>query len=253
MAFIHTTATCKAVTRRIIAYRTFICRVAFILLLAIVFYGCDREIKSIQPGMRPKQQPDKQSGLNLPSEQQSSGQPQQKIPANQGVSLGQSSSIKQETSMGQPITPKIMKITSSVFNHNQDIPSKYTCDGNDINPPLQISDVPVEAKSLALIMNDPDAPMGTWIHWLVWNMEAGTKEIAENSLPKGAISGINSWDRAGYGGPCPPSGTHRYFFKLYALDVKLDTVPGIRVGSLERIMAGHILAEAELIGLYLHK
>ena len=130
------------------------------------------------------------------------------------------------------------------------IPSKYTCEGEDINPSLKIVGVPKNAKTLVLIMDDPDAPMGTWVHWLVWNMSPQTTEILENSVPTSSVEGTTSWRRTGYGGPCPPSGTHRYFFKLYALDIALNLSPQTDKAGLEKAMAGHILDKTELIGLY---
>lgn len=142
-----------------------------------------------------------------------------------------------------------MKLESPAFGNMERIPSKYTCDGQDINPPLKISDVPENTKSLVLIVDDPDAPAGTWVHWLVWNISPNTKEIPENSVPKNAVEGITSWNRVGYGGPCPPSGTHRYFFKLYALDTILD-LPSTTISELEKAMENHILDKAELVGLY---
>lgn len=143
-----------------------------------------------------------------------------------------------------------MQISSSAFEHNQPIPSKYTCDAKDINPPLSIIQAPPEAKSLVLIADDPDAPTGTWVHWLVWNIDPATTQIEENSVPTGAIEGTTSWNRTGYGGPCPPSGTHRYFFKLYALDIKLDLPPSTDKAGLEAALEGHVLAEAQVFGLY---
>jgi Raf kinase inhibitor-like YbhB/YbcL family protein len=143
-----------------------------------------------------------------------------------------------------------MKIESSAFQPNQRIPSKYTCDGENINPQLLFSDVPKEAKSLVLIMDDPDAPMGNWTHWTLWNISPQTKEIPENFVPAEAVEGKTSFGRPGYGGPCPPSGTHRYFFKLYALDKILDLPFGAERKDLERAMEGHILEKTELIGLY---
>ncbi|MBI2027657.1 MAG: YbhB/YbcL family Raf kinase inhibitor-like protein [Deltaproteobacteria bacterium] len=143
-----------------------------------------------------------------------------------------------------------MKIESSAFEHNQKIPSKYTCDGHDLNPPLKFLDVPQEAKSLVLIMDDPDAPVGTWDHWLIWNIDPKVSDILENAVPQGAVEGTQSWDHTGYGGPCPPSGTHRYFFKLYALDTKLDLSKSSRKKDVESAMKGHVLSSAELIGLY---
>ena len=146
-----------------------------------------------------------------------------------------------------------LKIVSTAFSHNGMIPPKYTCDGADVNPPLTIEGVPENAKSLALIVDDPDAPRGTWVHWVAWNIDPKTKEIAEGSVPQGAQQGMNDFRRRDYGGPCPPSGTHRYFFKLYALDALLNPGKGATKADLEKSMKGHILAQAEIIGLYRRK
>ena len=146
-----------------------------------------------------------------------------------------------------------LKLSSPAFKHNESIPSKFTCDGADINPPLMIENVPSETKSLALIVDDPDAPAGTWVHWILWNLGPSTKEIKENSVPSGALQGINDFRKSDYGGPCPPSGTHRYFFKLYALDMILSLGPKAKKAELERGMNGHIVAKGELIGLYKRK
>lgn len=143
-----------------------------------------------------------------------------------------------------------LKIASSAFKDNGSIPRQYTCDGKDMNPPLLMENVPKEAKSLALIVDDPDAPVGLWVHWVMWNIDPKTKEIKENSVPKGAIQGINDFRKNNYGGPCPPSGTHRYFFKLYALDTTLNISPNSTKADLEKAMKGHILAQAQIIGLY---
>ncbi|MBU1871243.1 MAG: YbhB/YbcL family Raf kinase inhibitor-like protein [Candidatus Omnitrophica bacterium] len=140
-----------------------------------------------------------------------------------------------------------MKLTSPSFEHNKLIPSKYTCQGQDINPALLIEDMPQGTKSLALIMDDPDAPMGMWVHWVVFDIGIVSR-IEENSIP--GKQGINDFRRKDYGGPCPPSGTHRYFFKIYALDKKLGLEEGINKKGLEQAMEGHILEKAELIGLY---
>jgi len=140
-----------------------------------------------------------------------------------------------------------MKLTSSAFEHNQMIPRQYTCQGEDINPPLQISNIPDGTKTLALIMDDPDAPMGTWVHWVVFNIPP-VESIGENTVP-GHQAG-NNFGSIEYGGPCPPSGTHHYFFKLYALDTDLSRLGIQNKESLERAMQGHILEEAHLIGLY---
>ncbi len=146
-----------------------------------------------------------------------------------------------------------LKITSPVFKHNDRIPSKYTCDGADINPPLLVENVPDGTKSLSLIVDDPDAPRGTWVHWVVWNIAPDSKEIKEHTVPSGAQQGVNDFRKTSYGGPCPPSGTHRYFFKLYALDVILNIDRGTNKTGLEKAMNGHILGQAELIGLYARK
>ena len=144
----------------------------------------------------------------------------------------------------------LMKITSPVFGHNQKIPSKYTCDGENLSPPLEISGVPEGAKSMVLIMDDPDATHGLWVHWVLWNISPDTKEIPENSVPAGAAEGMTSFGKPGYGGPCPPSGTHHYYFKLYALDTILDLNKSSEKQELESAIEGHVLGQAELVGLY---
>jgi len=140
-----------------------------------------------------------------------------------------------------------MKISSKEFKHSQPIPSKFTCQGEDINPSLNIENIPEGAKSLSLIVDDPDAPMGTWVHWVVFDLPVAS-EIGENSIP--GKQGSNDFGRKDYGGPCPPSGRHRYLFKIYALDQKLNLAEGISKKELEQAMQGHILDQAELIGLY---
>ncbi len=143
-----------------------------------------------------------------------------------------------------------MKLTSSAFENNQLIPAKYTCDGEDINPPLQIEGIPEGAKSLVLIVDDPDAPRGTWVHWVIWNIDPDISLIEEGSAPKGGIEGLNDFGKHSYGGPCPPSGIHHYYFKIYSLDTRLEIVPSSRKQDIERVMKGHILDWAELVGLY---
>ena len=144
-----------------------------------------------------------------------------------------------------------MKLTSPAFENNSKIPKIYTCDGEDINPPLEIENVPDSAKSLVLIMDDPDAPAGTWDHWVVWNISFNTKEIIENSVPENAIQGLTSFGDNKYGGPCPPPGlVHHYAFKLYALDREFNISLSSRKEDVEKAMNGHILADAKLIGLY---
>jgi Raf kinase inhibitor-like YbhB/YbcL family protein len=143
-----------------------------------------------------------------------------------------------------------LTISSPAFNNDQAIPARYTCDGDNVSPPLVIGNTPPKARMLALIMDDPDAPVGTWVHWVVWNIPVQTLEIPENGLPPGAVMGRNDWKRSSYGGPCPPSGTHRYFFRLYALDTSLLLTSTTTKIGLERAMQGHILARGELMGTY---
>jgi hypothetical protein len=141
-----------------------------------------------------------------------------------------------------------LNVKSPVFENNKPIPKKYSCDGDEVNPPLNIEGIPPATKTLALVVDDPDAPMGTFDHWIVWNIPPESK-IAENSVP--GTQGLNSAGQQGYVGMCPPSGTHRYFFKVYALDAKLDLKPNAaHKKDLEKAMKGHILAKGELIGLY---
>jgi hypothetical protein len=143
-----------------------------------------------------------------------------------------------------------MKIESTVFKDNKLIPQKYTCDGENINPPLLISDVPENVKSLVLIVDDPDAPAGTYIHWTVWNIDPEITEISENSVPEGAIEGITDAGRTGYAGPCPPSGTHRYFFKLFALNTRLGLDSSARAADIEKEIEASIITETQMVGLY---
>ncbi|MDH3237634.1 MAG: YbhB/YbcL family Raf kinase inhibitor-like protein [Deltaproteobacteria bacterium] len=146
-----------------------------------------------------------------------------------------------------------LSITSPAFPHNGMIPIKYTCDGADVSPPLAIGSVPENTNSLALIVDDPDAPMGTWVHWVVWNIAADTREIPENTVPPGALQGTNDFGKQKYGGPCPPSGRHRYFFKLYALNAPLALKAGATKAQVEEAVSGHLLGKAELVGLYRRK
>lgn len=143
-----------------------------------------------------------------------------------------------------------MKISSSAFAENAKISKQYTCDGQDMSPPLNFENVPDNARTLALIVDDPDAPGGTWVHWILWNIDPGTREIAAEAVPKGSVQGLNSFRKNGYGGPCPPSGSHRYFFKLYALDTRLDLTSRATKADLEKAMKGHIVAQAETICRY---
>jgi len=149
-----------------------------------------------------------------------------------------------------PITSNTMKIFSTAFNHNGNIPAKYTCDGENISPPLEISSVPPMAKSIVLIVDDPDAQAGTWVHWVLFNIPPKTAQIAENSMPEGATEGTTSFGKPGWGGPCPPSGAHHYQFKIYALDTVLQIPASSTKADLEKEMANHILDHGQTIGLY---
>ena len=141
-----------------------------------------------------------------------------------------------------------MKITSSDFADNQMIPRQFTCQGKDINPTLAIDDIPEGTKSLVLIVDDPDAPMGNWDHWIVYNIPPSTNVISEKSVP--GIECLNDFQRKSWGGPCPPSGTHRYFFKLYALDTMLQLPDKARKKDVLAAMEGHMIEKAEMVGLY---
>jgi len=150
-----------------------------------------------------------------------------------------------------------MNLASSAFAHNGAIPKKHTCDGSDSSPPLSWSGVPTQAKSLVLIVDDPDAPdpaapKMTWVHWVLYNLPPSAGGLAEGvtSLPAGTAEGTNDWQRTGYGGPCPPVGRHRYFHKLYALDTLIQGLSRPNKAAIERAMQGHIIARAELIGTY---
>lgn len=141
------------------------------------------------------------------------------------------------------------QLNSPVFAENGDIPDKYTCKGENISPPLEISGIPDGTASLALIMHDPNAPSGDFLHWTVWNISPETKSIAENSVPHGAVQGQNGFGESDYGGPCPPSGTHHYEFDMYALKTKLNLPAGSSRTQLEQAMRNQIIAETKLVGL----
>ncbi len=152
-----------------------------------------------------------------------------------------------------------LTITSPAFSHSGKIPMRYTCDGEDVSPALEWSGLPEGTKSVVLIVDDPDAPdpaapKMTWVHWVIYNVSPGATELSEGvrskDLPEGTKEGLNDWKRTGYGGPCPPIGRHRYFHKLYALDVVLSDLGKPTKGELEKAMEGHILSKAELVGTY---
>jgi Raf kinase inhibitor-like YbhB/YbcL family protein len=146
-------------------------------------------------------------------------------------------------------------INSPAFAQDEAIPTQFTCDGDDVSPALEWRDPPQDTKSFALVADDPDAPAGTWVHWVLYNLPADARGLpqavpSDGDLTDGSRHGTNSWKRLGYGGPCPPSGTHRYFFKLYALDITLDLEPGATKDQLLQAMEGHILAQTDLMGTY---
>jgi len=148
-----------------------------------------------------------------------------------------------------------MRLTSSAFDNGGMIPEKYTCDGEDISPPLKWDGLPAACKELALICDDPDAPMGVWVHWVIYHIPPQVKELTEHvagekKLSNGAVQGINDFRSIGYGGPSPPGGTHRYFFKLYALNANLDLEAGAGKTQLVKAMQGHVLEETQLMGKY---
>jgi len=148
-----------------------------------------------------------------------------------------------------------IQLTSTAFSDGTMIPKRFTCDGEDFSPPLSWSGLPAGTRSLAMICDDPDAPVGTWDHWVLFNIPATVTGLPENvpataSLDDGSVHGNNSWERLGYGGPCPPGGTHRYFFKLYALDTELNLKTGATKSQLVRAMEGHILDQVQLMGKY---
>ena len=148
-----------------------------------------------------------------------------------------------------------IEISSSAFSNGGDIPAVYTCDGQDISPPLEWASVPDKTQAIALICDDPDAPMGTFVHWVLYNLPADTRKLpdkvpGEATLPNGTQQGVNDFGTIGYGGPCPPSGTHRYFFKIYALDTQVEPGRKAKKADLIQAMKGHVLAEGQLMGKY---
>ena len=150
------------------------------------------------------------------------------------------------------------EITSNAFRNGSSVPKKFTCDGPDVSPALSWTGAPGKTKSFALIVDDPDAPVGTWVHWVLYNLPSDTRNVAEGTskdlrLPNGALQGRNDFGKVGYNGPCPPRGSaHRYFFKIYALDSPMGLKPGATKADLERAMKGHTLDQAQLIGTFQH-
>lgn len=175
-----------------------------------------------------------------------------------GAAASCGSEKSDKTQAGKGANKMSLVITSTAFKQEGMIPSQYTCDGADISPQLAWTNVPDGVKSFALICDDPDAPVGDWVHWVIYNLPADAREIAEKlnnveKLPNGALHGKNDFNKFGYGGPCPPGGTHRYFFKLYALDTVLNLTGAVTKKTLLEAMKGHILAQGELMGKYKRK
>ena len=148
-----------------------------------------------------------------------------------------------------------MELSSAAFKNGAPIPKQFTCDGPNVSPPLQWSGIPDGSKSLALLVDDPDAPRGSWVHWILFNIPPGAAGLPENikktvTIPNGARQGMNDFHEVGYGGPCPPGGKHRYFFRLYALDAELTVDAGATRAQFERAMQGHVVSDAQLMGTY---
>jgi Raf kinase inhibitor-like YbhB/YbcL family protein len=146
--------------------------------------------------------------------------------------------------------PASITVTSPAFSAGGKIPDRFTCKGANENPMLQFRGIPASAKSLVVIVDDPDAPSGLFTHWLVWNIDPTATQITEKSVPAGAVQGTNDFGKIGYGGPCPPSGMHRYFFRVSALDQKVNLKGGAKRSELDKAMQGHIVARGELMGRY---
>ena len=173
------------------------------------------------------------------------------------LGCGQSPRTASSPSSRQPAQAEAseIKLVSNAFKEGQPIPLQYTCSGVNVSPPLEWSGVPKSAKTIAIIADDPDAPAGTWVHWVLYNLPAESMGLIENvpfseNLRTGGFQGKNDFGKIGYGGPCPPSGTHRYFFKIYAVDSELPLKGGATKTELEKAMEGHITAQAQLMGTY---
>ncbi|GAB4435316.1 MAG: YbhB/YbcL family Raf kinase inhibitor-like protein [Anaerolineales bacterium] len=196
------------------------------------------------------------AGCGAPSqpEETQAPAPEETQPPTEEIAATEAPAETESPATGKPAA---FTLTSTAFAEGEPIPVQYSCDGADISPPLAWTGVPEGTQSLVLIMDDPDAPIGTWDHWILFNIPANRHELSEdapieapNQDPNAIFVGNNSWGRPGYGGPCPPSGTHRYFFKLYALDATLSLLPGANKKQVEAEMQGHILAETQLMGTY---
>jgi len=166
--------------------------------------------------------------------------------------------MREDSSQQRKRLAMTFRLTSPAFENGKNVPNEFTCDGTDCSPPLIWTDPPPETETFALIVDDPDAPSGTWVHWVLYNLPATDRGLSEGAgkdckLPNGARQGRNDFGELGYNGPCPPPGApHRYFFKVYALDCKLKLKLGVTKGELERAMKRHVLAKAELVGRFQH-
>lgn len=165
-------------------------------------------------------------------------------------SIGNSEISPKKDVIPEEVMTNNMNISSSSFDQNGLIPAKYTCDGKNISPQLSFSNIPENTISLALIVDDPDAPGGDWVHWLLWNIDPKTSEVKEGGVPEGAVQGLTDFGNNNYGGPCPPSGVHRYQFKLYALDTNLNLSENSKKSDLEKAIDGHIIDQTVSVGLY---
>jgi len=170
--------------------------------------------------------------------------PTPRLSANQAINVNKDAGVNMQ-----------IKLSSTAFQDNDLIPAKYTCDGDNVSPPLAWSLIPPNTKSIVLIVDDPDAPSKTWVHWVLYDVPASVTQLAEAinpqpSLPGGGKNGKNDFNKSGYGGPCPPSGTHRYFFKIYALDSETGLQPGATKEELLRAMDDHVIGQAQLVGKY---
>ena len=167
--------------------------------------------------------------------------------------FNKASKSSKEIISDQPTAQRNMQIKSEAFDNGMQIPANYTCDGPNVNPPLSFYDIPPESKSLAISVDDPDAPGGNFVHWLIWNIDPKTRDIKQDEVPQGSVQGKNGFGTEKYQGPCPPSGTHHYKFTLFALDTVIDLPHGSEEDQLLNILQGHILQEAVLTGTYLRQ
>ena len=200
------------------------------------------------PGVSPEEKSEAGAPRDPRLDRGEVGQASDGLPARKPLPTGEPSATLQTTTRATT-----MKLTSTAFAHTAAIPPKYTCDEENVSPPLTVADIPAGVKSLALIVDDPDAPRGDFVHWTLWNIPPTTTTIPEGTVPPGSVQGTTDFGSAGYGGPCPPLGTHHYQFKLYALDTALSLDPSARKADIERAIEGHILDQTLLVGTYVRQ